>query len=198
MQFVIPYGKKGLNYLRSHLVDSFGLAFQANPRYNAEQALFTFLQKKTIKMSLEKRISQDLKTAMKAKDDVAKRAIRAIKSAILLKKTDGSGKEITEADEIKMVQKLVKQRQDSLAIYEKEGREDLAQTEREEIEALKVYLPEQLSEAELEAVVREVVAQTGATSMKDMGKVMGAASKRLAGKADGKSISVAVKKILAS
>jgi len=133
-------------------------------------------------MSLEKRIAEDLKAAMKAKDDKAKRGIRAIKAALLLAKTDGSGEEMTAEKEIKMLQKLVKQRRDSLEIYEKGGREELAEKEREEIEIIEKYLPEQLSSAELEAAIKEVIAEVGASSMKDMGKVMGIASKKMAGK----------------
>lgn len=147
-------------------------------------------------MSLESKIMTDLKAAMKAKDQAALRGIRAIKSAILLEKTSGSGKEISEADEIKMLQKLVKQRKDSLEIYKKEGREELAAKEAEEIEIIQRYLPEQMSEAELEKEVKAIIEQTGATSMKDMGKVMGLASKRFAGRAEGKAISAKVKEIL--
>ncbi len=147
-------------------------------------------------MSLEERIMQDLKAAMKAKDQAALRGIRAIKSAILLEKTSGAGSEISPETEIKMLQKLVKQRRESLEIYERENRDDLAQTEREEIEVIERYLPEQLGEAELEAKVKEIVDRTGASSMKDMGKVMGVASKELAGRADGKAISAVVKKML--
>ncbi|GJM33516.1 MAG: aspartyl-tRNA amidotransferase subunit B [Saprospiraceae bacterium] len=147
-------------------------------------------------MSLETRISEDLKTAMKAKDQVALRGIRAIKAAILLAKTDGSGNVIDEEAEIKMLQKLVKQRKDSLDIYEKQNRVDLAQTEREEIAIIEQYLPKQLDEAALEGIIRKIVEQTGASSMKDMGKVMGMASKQLAGKADGKAISNVVKRLL--
>jgi uncharacterized protein YqeY len=147
-------------------------------------------------MSLEKQVMQDLKTAMKAKDQAALRGLRAIKSAILLAKTDGSGKEITEDVEIKMLQKLVKQRQESLAIYEKQGREDLAVTEREEIEVIQRYLPEPLSEDELKAKLQEIIAQVGAESMRDMGKVMGVASKTFGGRADGKTISAMVKQLL--
>lgn len=147
-------------------------------------------------MTLEQKVMADLKTAMKNKDDAAKRSIRAIKSAILLKKTDGTGAEMTAEDEIKLVQKLVKQRQDSVAIYDKEGREDLAVTEREEIEVLQKYLPEQVSEEELKKIVGEIIEKTGASSMKDMGKVMGMASKQLAGRADGKTISGVVKALL--
>ena len=147
-------------------------------------------------MSLEAKLMQDLKTAMKAKDQAALRGIRAIKAEILKKKTDGSGEAITEAIEIKMLQKMVKQRKDSLEIYEKQGREDLAVTEREEIEVIEKYLPEQMSAEDLEQVIKGIIDQTGASSMKDMGKVMGMASKQLAGKADGKTISGVVKKML--
>jgi len=148
-------------------------------------------------MSLEKRIMTDLKEAMKAKDQAALRTIRSIKSNIQLIKTDGQGTDFNEEAEIKLVQKLMKQRQDSLGIYEKEGREDLAQTEREEIEVLKKYLPEQMSAEDLKVFIADIVAKTGASGMKDMGKVMGMASKGLAGKADGKTISAVVKSILA-
>ncbi|MEM1220336.1 MAG: GatB/YqeY domain-containing protein [Bacteroidota bacterium] len=147
-------------------------------------------------MSLETRIMIDLKAAMKAKDKAAMRGIRAIKSAILLAKTDGSGNEITEEQEIKMLQKLVKQRRDSLQIYMDQGREDLAVVEKEEIEVIERYLPEQLSAEELEARLKAIIEQIGASSMKDMGKVMGMASKQLAGSADGKAISAKVKQLL--
>ena len=147
-------------------------------------------------MSLEKKIMQDLKAAMKAKDQASLRGIRAIKSAIQLAKTDGSGREIDEAVEIKMLQKLVKQRQDSLGIYEQQGREDLAQVEREEIEVIQRYLPEQMSEEELESRLRAIIDRVGAESMRDMGKVMGIASKEFAGQADGKTISAKVKQLL--
>ena len=147
-------------------------------------------------MSLETKINTDLKEAMKAKDQARLRGIRAVKSAILLLKTDGSGKEIDEKAEIKMLQKLIKQRKDSLEIYEKQGREDLAAKEREEIEVISQYLPEQLSKEELEAKLKEIIAETGASSMKDMGKIMGIANQRFAGKADGKTISGIVKNLL--
>lgn len=147
-------------------------------------------------MSLEVRINDDIKTAMKAKDAVSLRGLRAIKTAILLAKTDGSGKELDEAGEIKLVQKLVKQRKDSLDIYEKQNREDLATKEKEEIEVLTKYLPKQMDAAELESFIKGIIEQTGASSMKDMGKVMGMASKQLAGKADGKTISGVVKSLL--
>ena len=144
-------------------------------------------------MTLEERITQDLKTAMKAKDKTALRGIRAVKTAIMLQKTDGSGKELDAAGEIALVQKLVKSRQDSLDIYEKQNREDLAVTEREEIEVISRYLPEQLSEDELGALIDGVIAKTGASSMRDMGKVMGLANKEAAGRADGKTIAALVK-----
>lgn len=147
-------------------------------------------------MTLEQRIMTDLKEAMKSKDQVAMRSIRAIKAAILLAKTDGSGKEMDEAAEIKLVQKLVKQRQDSLDIYTKQNREDLASVEREEIEVLQRYLPKQLSEEELVPLIQDIVQQQGATSMKDMGAVMAQANAKLAGQADGKTISVIVRQIL--
>ena len=148
-------------------------------------------------MSLETKIMEDLKEAMKNKDEATKRSIRAIKAAILLQKTDGSGQALDEAGEIKILQKLVKQRQDSLDIYIKQGREDLAAPEREEIEVIQKYLPAQMSEGELEAALKKIMASTGASSMKDMGKVMGMAQKELAGKADGQMISIVVKRLLA-
>ncbi|HRG22213.1 MAG TPA: GatB/YqeY domain-containing protein [Saprospiraceae bacterium] len=140
---------------------------------------------------------EDLKEAMKAKDQAAMRGIRAIKSAILLFKTDGSGNELNEANEIKLLQRLVKQRQDSLDIYTQQNRADLAQVEKEEIAVIMRYLPKQLEGEELEAVIRDIISSVGASSVKDMGKVMGAANQQLAGKADGKSISEVVKKLLA-
>jgi len=147
-------------------------------------------------MSLETRIMPDLKEAMRNKDQAALRGIRAIKAAILLIKTDGSGKELDEAGEIKLLQKLVKQRRDSLEIFVKQGREDLAAVEREEIAVIERYLPKQLDPAELEEMLKGIVADLGASSMKDMGKVMGVASKKLAGKADGKTISGIIKGLL--
>ncbi|MBK7408696.1 MAG: GatB/YqeY domain-containing protein [Saprospirales bacterium] len=147
-------------------------------------------------MNFEAQINEDLKVAMKAQDKQALRGIRAIKQAILLAKTDGSHEEITEEKAIKMIQKLVKQRKDSLSIYETQGREDLAQVEREELEILERYLPKAMSQEELEAAVKRIIDQVGATSMKDMGKVMGLASKEFAGSADGSAISAVVKKLL--
>jgi len=147
-------------------------------------------------MTLEEKINQDLVTAMKAKDDVGLRGIRAIKSAIMLIKTDGSGQGLDETREVQLLQKLVKTRQESLDIYEKNNREELAQKEREEIVVIKRYLPVMMEGAELEAVLKQIIAETGAVSAKDMGKVMGAANKQLAGKADGRAISEIVKKLL--
>ncbi len=147
-------------------------------------------------MTLEEKIQADLKTAMKAKDKTAMRGIRAIKAAILLAKTDGSGESLTTEKEIKLLQKLVKQRRDSLEIYQKQNREDLAAKETEEINIIEKYLPEQLSESALKEVLEKIIETTGASSMKDMGKVMGMASKQLAGKADGKAISAVVKQLL--
>lgn len=149
-------------------------------------------------MSLESTINEDLKTAMKAKDQAALRGIRAIKSAILLYNTSGAAEPLNDEKEIALLQKLIKQRQDSLDIYEKQGREDLAVVEREEIEVIMRYLPKQLTEVELRAAIADIISRTGAQSMRDMGKVMAEASKELAGKADGKTISVVVKEILSS
>jgi len=147
-------------------------------------------------MSLESKLMPDLKSAMKAKDQAALRGIRAIKAELLKFKTSGTGEELTADAEIKILQRLIKQRQDSLSIYEEQGREDLAVVEREEIAVITNYLPAQMSQAELESKVKEIITQTGASSMKDMGKVMGMASKAFAGKADGKSISAMVKQLL--
>lgn len=138
----------------------------------------------------------DLKTAMKAKDQASLRGIRALKAAIVVRKTDGSGVEINDGEFIKIVQKLVKQRKESLEIYEKQAREDLAVVEREEITVLERYLPAQLSEEDLTAMIKGIVDQTGASSMKDMGKVMGMANAKAAGQADGKKIAEIVKAIL--
>ena len=147
-------------------------------------------------MSLENTINEDLKTAMKAKDQVSLRGIRAIKSAILLFNTSGAAESMDTEKEIALLQKLVKQRQDSLDIYEKQGREDLAVVEREEIEVIMRYLPKQLSEDELKVAIKDIMTRLGATTMKDMGRVMGEASKEFAGKADGKTISMEVKALL--
>ena len=147
-------------------------------------------------MSLEKQITEDLKVAMKAKDQAALRATRAIKAAILLKKTDGSHKEIDDGEELKLLQKLVKQRKESLDIFKKQGRQDLAKIEEEEIQIIEKYLPAQLNEEEVKEVVDKIIVTTGATSMKDMGRVMVLANQEMAGKADGKMIASLVKSIL--
>lgn len=147
-------------------------------------------------MTLKEKINQDLKTAMKAKDQKALRGIRAIKAQLMLMETDGSGAEVTSEMEIKLLQKLVKQRQDSLSIFEEQGRADLAATEKEEIEVISKYLPEQLSEDELRGIIEEVIAATGAASMKDMGRVMGAAGAKIAGRADNKVVAGLVKSLL--
>ena len=147
-------------------------------------------------MSLKDRINQDLKTAMKAKDQMTLRGIRAIKAAILLAETDGSGKALDEQREIGLLQKLVKQRKDSLDIYEKQDREDLASKEREEIEVISRYLPEQLDESKIQELVQEIIAQVGATGMKDMGKIMGMATSKLAGRADNKTVAGIVRQLL--
>ena len=133
---------------------------------------------------------------MKAKDKVALRGIRAIKSAILLAKTEVAGIELDNAKEIKILQKLLKQRKDSLDIYQKQDRADLAIIEEEEISIISKYLPKQLSAEELTPIIQDIIAKTGASSMKDMGKVMGMASQQLAGKAEGKTISTVVKALL--
>ena len=148
-------------------------------------------------MNLEAQIQKDLITAMKAKDEKALRAVRAIKSAILIFKTSGTNAILDEDAEIKMLQKMVKQRKESLAIFEQQNRAELAQTEREEIEIIEKYLPQQLGVDEIEAVIKTIIADSGATGMKDMGKVMGAANKAFAGKAEGAVISGIVKRLLA-
>ena len=147
-------------------------------------------------MSLENIINEDLKAAMKAKDHAALRGIRAIKAAILLVKTDGTGDVIDDNKGIQILQKLVKQRKDSLEIYEKQNREDLASVEREEIEVISRYLPKQMSEEEIKTIISEIIAASGASGMKDMGRVMGMASQKLAGKADNKIVAGIVKGLL--
>jgi uncharacterized protein YqeY len=148
-------------------------------------------------MGLEQKIMTDLKAAMLAKDEKSLRSLRAIKAAILLAKTsEGAGGELKEDDEIKLLQKLVKQRKESLEIYQQQNRADLAQKEKEEIEVIEKFLPAQLSPEELKAIISKIIGDTGASSPADMGKVMGAATKQLAGKADGKTISAMVKEIL--
>lgn len=147
-------------------------------------------------MSLSERIKEGLKTAMKNKDEARKRTIRAIKAQLLLMQTDGTGAEITEERELKMLQTMAKQREESLATYQEQGREELAQIEAEEIAIIKEFLPAQLEGEALVAEIKAIIEETGASSMKDMGRVMGIASKKLLGKADGKSISATVKQLL--
>lgn len=148
-------------------------------------------------MSLQKQVMDKMKEAMKAKDTVALQALRAVKSAFLLAKTEtGVQEELTEEQEIKIIQKQVKQRKDSAAIFVKQGREDLAAPELAELAVLEQFLPEALSEEEIEKVVVETISKINAEGMKDMGKVMGIVSKELAGQADGKTISTLVKKNL--
>lgn len=145
-------------------------------------------------MALQEEVMAKMKEAMKAKDTEALASLRAIKSAILLAQTEtGRKSELSEADELKLLQKLVKQRKDSAAIYQEQGREDLAAPELAQARVIESFLPEQMSEAEIETEVEKIITQTGAEGMKDMGKVMGIASKQLAGKADGKTISSIVK-----
>lgn len=149
-------------------------------------------------MSLEKQIMDQMKEAMKAKDAVALEALRAIKSGIILAKTESGAKdELAADDEIKLLQKLVKQRKDSAAIYTEQGRADLAEPELAQVAVIEKFLPAQLSEAEVEAAVAKIIADGGFSGMAAMGQVMGMASKELAGQADGKTISTVVKKLLA-
>lgn len=147
-------------------------------------------------MSLETKVMEQMKDAMRAKDEAALRTLRAIKAAILLEKTSGSGAEITEADELKMLQKMAKQRKDSLDIFTQQNREDLAAKEKEELAIIEKFLPQQMSAEELKTTLQNIIAEVGASSPADMGKVMGAATKQLAGKADGKAISETVKQLL--
>lgn len=148
-------------------------------------------------MSLESKVNQDIKSAMLAKDQPALRALRAIKAALLLAVTEkGASQTLDEKSEIKILQKLVKQRKDSLAIYREQKREDLARKEEEEIDVINQYLPEQMSDEELKGELQHIIAELNATGMKDMGKVMGVANSKLAGKADGKTIANTVKQLL--
>ena len=148
-------------------------------------------------MALEQTIMAEMKKPMLAKDEKTLRAVRAIKAAIILAKTsEGSGGELKAEDEVKMLQKLVKQRKDSLAIYQQQKREDLAQKEQEEIDVIERFLPKQLNSEELKERVSAIISSTGASSPADMGKVMGVATRELAGVADGKAISAMVKELL--
>ncbi len=154
---------------------------------------------KTENMSLEQQIQSDIKAAMVAKDKVALAATRAVKAAILLAKTsEGGAKDsLEDAEVVKIVQKLVKQRKESAEIYSQQARQDLADNELAEAAVMEKYLPAALSEAQVEEAVKAIIAETGASSMADMGKVMGVATKKLAGQADGRLISTIVKKLLA-
>ena len=148
-------------------------------------------------MSLEQNIMAKMKDAMKSKDQKALRGLRAIKSAILLAKTEkGGSDELSPTQEMKILTKLVKQRKDSIRIFEEQGRTDLASKEQEEVDIIAQFLPKQLSGEEIEVVLKKIIADTGASSMKDMGKVMGTANKQLAGKADGRAIADTVKRLL--
>jgi len=149
-------------------------------------------------MTLEEKIKHDLTDAMKAHDEASKRGLRAILAAIQIAKTDGSGDAIEGDREIKLLQKLVKQRRDSVEIYQKGNRPELAAIELEEIAVIEKYLPQQMNEAELEVALRDIITQTGATSARDLGKVMGAANKAFAGKAEGKMIAAVTKRLLES
>lgn len=149
-------------------------------------------------ISLEQRINDDIKGAMLAKDAVKLAALRAVKAAILVEKTAGSDHNVTDADVIKIMHKLVKQRKDSARLYDEAGRSELAENELAEAACIEEYLPRQLSFTELEDAVRNIVAETKAASPADMGKVMGVATKRLAGIADGKALAEAVKRLLAA
>jgi uncharacterized protein YqeY len=149
-------------------------------------------------MALEQEVMAQMKTAMLTKNEAGLRALRAIKSAILLAKTaDGKKDDLTTDDEMKLLQKLAKQRKDSLEMFEAQAREDLAVKEREELAIIETFLPKALSADELKAALQQIIAEVGASGMGDLGKVMGIASKSLAGKADGKAISAMVKELLA-
>jgi uncharacterized protein YqeY len=148
-------------------------------------------------MNLEENVMAQMKDAMKAKDEAALRGLRAIKAEIIKAKAEpGAGGSISPDTELKMLQKMVKQRKDALEIYKQQNRTDLAQKEEEEIALIEKFLPKQMSEAELKNELRKIIAETGASSPADMGKVMGVATKQLAGKADGKTISAIVKELL--
>ena len=147
-------------------------------------------------MSLEEKINADIKASMLAKDKRKLEALRAVKSALLLLKTNGTGKEITEEDEIALLQRLVKQRKESASLYKEQGREELYEEEFYQQGIIEAYLPEQLSEEEVTETLKQIIADTQATSMKDMGKVMGQAQKIFAGRADNKLVSTLVKQLL--
>jgi len=148
-------------------------------------------------MSLEQQINSDIKTAMRAKDKVRLRGLRAVKSAILLAKTQkGASTSLSAAAEVKLLAKLVKQRKDSVALYQAQGRTDLVLKEEEEIQVIQAYLPKQLSAEEVKSAVQQIIDDLGASSMRDMGKVMGKANKQLSGQAEGKFIASVVRQLL--
>jgi uncharacterized protein YqeY len=148
-------------------------------------------------MALEQKVMADMKPAMLTKNEKALRGLRAIKAAIILAKTaEGAGGELKQQDEVKLLQKLIKQRKDSLEIYQQQNRADLAQKEQEEIEIIEKFLPKQLGAEELRSMISKIIAEVGATSAADIGKVMGAATKELSGQADGKTISNIAKELL--
>lgn len=147
-------------------------------------------------MSLELKINEDIKQAMLARDKNLLEALRAVKSALLLAKAETGNAAVTEEAEIKILQKLVKQRRETATIYVTQNRKDLADTENFQADVIQKYLPEQMSEEELTVIIKDIITEVGATSVKDMGRVMGAAAKKLAGKADNKTISEKVKQIL--
>jgi uncharacterized protein YqeY len=147
-------------------------------------------------MSLNEKIQDDLKTAMREKDQVRLRGIRAIRAALMLAQTEKGAKELDESKEIQLLQKLAKQRQESIDIYVQQEREDLAQKEKEELDVISGYLPEAMDEAELRKFLEDLVSELGASGMQDMGRVMGEATKRLAGRADNKSVSQILREIL--
>lgn len=147
-------------------------------------------------MSLENTINDALKTAMRDKDKTALDALRAVKSQIILLKTEARGAEVSPEQEVAILQRMIKQRKDSYEQFTAQGRDDLATVETDQMKVIEKFLPAQLSPAELETEIKKIIEETGATSVKDLGKVMGTASKALAGKSDGKSISEMVKKLL--
>ena len=148
-------------------------------------------------MTLEEQVNNDIKTAMLAKDQAALRGLRAIKAAILLAKTEKGGTgEVSSEKEVQILTKMIKQRKESIEIYERENRGDLTVTEKEEIAVIEKYMPAMMSDEDVKAAIEKIIAETGATSQKEMGKVMGAASKALAGKADNKKVSEIVKSLL--
>jgi hypothetical protein len=150
-------------------------------------------------MNLKSRIDEELKSAMRAKDQARLRTLRAIKTAFVLASSQkGASRDMDDADALKILQKLAKQRKDSLEIYEREGREDLAAVEREELKIIEAFLPEPISDEELEKTLREIIESTGAREPRDMGRVMGAAATKLAGRADNKRIAAMAKKLLSS